>query len=243
MDHRALVLNEDSEFKFHCHDGLDCFKKCCRDINIYLTPYDVLRMKNFLRISSEEFLEKYTLTVPVQQPGFPLVQIKMSEEDNLNCPFITTKGCGVYQERSWSCRIAPVDMLGEGKYSFCFDSTRCHGLTEIKAQTIKEWILDQGLEIYEEMEQGFKEIPEHLKLTSDLEADEKIIKLFFMACYDLDKFRYFLMNNPYLYEKIHLTEEILDRIRVDDVQLMKFSFKMLSSQPNWIKDLPSGALN
>lgn len=235
MDHRDLVLDEDSEFKFHCHDGLDCFKKCCRDINIFLTPYDVLRMKNFLGLSSGEFLEKYTLTVPVHHLSF--VQIKMSEEDNLKCPFITPKGCRVYQERPWSCRIAPVDMLDGGKYSFIFESSRCHGLNETKAQTIKEWVRDQGLEIYEEMEQEFKEISEHLKFTGDLEADEKITKLFFMACYDLDKFRKLIMKNPSLYEKMNLNEEIVEQIRHDDVQLMKFGFKLLSSGTDWLKDL------
>ena len=243
MDHRDLVLDEDSEFKFHCHDGLDCFKKCCRDINIFLTPYDVLRMKNFLGLSSGEFMEKYTLTIPVNNPGFSIVQIKMSEEDNLKCPFVTPKGCRVYPERSWSCRIAPVDMLGGGKYSFVFESSHCHGLNETKAQTIKEWVRDQGLEIYEEMEQGFSEITEHLKLTGDWETDNKISKLFFMACYDLDKFKSFLINNPSLYGEMNLTEELLDRIRHDDVQLMKFGFKLLSSGTDWLKDVSTSGLD
>ena len=93
------------------------------------------------------------------------------------------------------------------------------------------------------MEQGFKEIPEHLKLTGDRVTDEKyikLIKLFFMACYDLDKFRDFLMNNPSLYEEMNLNEEILDRIRHDDVQLMKFGFKLLSPGPDRLKDLSTG---
>jgi len=242
MDHRDLVLGEDDEFRFHCHDGLDCFKKCCRDINICLTPYDVLRMKNFLGLSSGEFLDKYTIKVPVHHSGFSIVQIKMSEEDNLKCPFITPKGCRVYPERSWSCRIAPVDMLGGGKYSFAFESSRCHGLNEAKTQTIKEWVRDQGLEIYEEMEQGFSEIPKHLKLAVNRETDEKIIKLAFMACYDLDKFRSFLLDNPSLCEKMDINEEILNQIKHDDVQLMKFGFKLLSSGPERLKDLLTGGV-
>lgn len=243
MDHRYIVLEEDSEFKFHCHDGLDCFKKCCRDISIYLTPYDVLRMKNFLGLTSGEFLKKYTLKVNVPQTGFSVVHIKMSEEDNLKCPFITPKGCGIYLERPWSCRIAPVDMLGGGKYSFVFESSRCHGLKETKAQTIKEWVRDQGLEIYEEMEKGFKEIPKYLKLTGNKETDEKISKLSFMACYDLDKFRNLLMNSPSLIGKMNVNEEILHGIRQDDVQLMKFGFKLLSSGPDRLKALLIDELN
>ncbi|MDQ7092622.1 YkgJ family cysteine cluster protein [Desulfosporosinus sp. PR] len=240
MDHRRLVLKEDSEFNFHCHDGLDCFKKCCRDINIFLTPYDVLRMKNFLGLSSGEFLENYTLKVHIPQTGFSVVQIKMSEADNLKCPFITPKGCRVYPERPWSCRIAPVDMLGGGKYSFVFESSRCHGLNETKAQTVKEWVQDQGLLIYEEMEQGFKEIPHHLKLTADQETDERIAKLSFTVCYDLDNFKDFLMTHRELFKAMNLEfdEEALDRISHDDVQLMKFGFKLLSLGSDQLKDLP-----
>lgn len=238
MNHRQLSLDENSEFKFHCHDGLDCFKKCCRDINIFLTPYDVLRMKNYLGISSGEFLESYTLKVQAPHTGFTLVQIKMLEEDNLKCPFITAKGCQVYRERPWSCRIAPVDMLGGGKYSFIFDSSRCHGLEESKTQTVKEWLRDQGLKIYEEMEQGFNEIPNHLKLTGDKVRDKTISDLFFMACYDLDKFRSFLLQNPYILERMNLSEELLQGIRRDDLQLMKFGFKLLSSGAGVLRELP-----
>lgn len=187
-------------------------------------------------------LDKYTIKVPVHHSGFSIVQIKMSEEDNLKCPFITPKGCRVYPERSWSCRIAPVDMLGGGKYSFAFESSRCHGLNEAKTQTIKEWVRDQGLEIYEEMEQGFSEIPKHLKLAVNRETDEKIIKLAFMACYDLDKFRSFLLDNPSLCEKMDINEEILNQIKHDDVQLMKFGFKLLSSGPERLKDLLTGGV-
>lgn len=237
MNHRQLVLDENSEFQFHCHDGLECFKQCCRDINIYLTPYDVLRMKNSLGLPSGEFLERYTLNVQAPHTGFTFVQIKMSEEDNLKCPFITGKGCQVYQERPWSCRIAPVDMLGAGKYSFIFESSRCHGLNEPKVQTIKEWIKDQGLEIYDEMEEGFNEISEHLKLSGDKVRDQKIGKLFFLACYDLDKFRSLLMKNPYVFEKMHLSQELIAEIRQDDVKLMKFGFKLLSSGAGSLNDL------
>ena len=39
-------LKEDAEFNFACHPGVSCFNQCCSDVNIFLTPYDVLRLKN-----------------------------------------------------------------------------------------------------------------------------------------------------------------------------------------------------
>ena len=43
-------MNLDSTFRFSCHPGVACFNRCCADVNIFLTPYDVLRMKNRLGI-------------------------------------------------------------------------------------------------------------------------------------------------------------------------------------------------
>ena len=48
-----MQLGLDNRFKFRCHKGVDCFTKCCRGINIVLTPYDIIRLKNRLQLSSE----------------------------------------------------------------------------------------------------------------------------------------------------------------------------------------------
>ena len=50
----------DSKFKFRCHKDIKCFTKCCSNIDILLTPYDVLRLKKRLKLSSAEFLSNYT---------------------------------------------------------------------------------------------------------------------------------------------------------------------------------------
>lgn len=57
-DYPRLTL-EDS-FSFQCCQSLECFTRCCNDVTIVLTPYDVIRMKQALHVDSSEFLEKYT---------------------------------------------------------------------------------------------------------------------------------------------------------------------------------------
>jgi hypothetical protein len=57
--HGLTVLSPEDSFRFACHDGLDCFTRCCRDITIFLTPYDILRLKNDLGLSSQEFLREF----------------------------------------------------------------------------------------------------------------------------------------------------------------------------------------
>ncbi len=51
-------LKLDEDFTFACHKGLECYTSCCRDVTIMLTPYDVLRMKKALGLTSNQFLEK-----------------------------------------------------------------------------------------------------------------------------------------------------------------------------------------
>ncbi len=61
------VLTPEDHFHFECHQRLDCFTRCCRNITIFLTPYDILRMKNVLKITSGDFLTSYTDMVPPHQ--------------------------------------------------------------------------------------------------------------------------------------------------------------------------------
>ena len=47
-------------FSFACHPGVSCFYKCCHEIDVILTPVDIMGMKTALNIRSDEFLKKYT---------------------------------------------------------------------------------------------------------------------------------------------------------------------------------------
>lgn len=233
-------MGADSKFKFSCHEGLGCFKKCCRDISIFLTPFDALRLKNKLKLSSGEFLDRYTVPFTAGYAGFPLFFIKMVEEDELRCPFITAKGCGVYAERPWSCRMAPVEIRGDGLYGFCFDSSHCHGLKESKEQTVREWMEEQGTAACESVDQAFNEIPLRLKPSGQKELDRLMVKAFHMACYDLDRFRKFIFETPFL-EVYPVSEERVRAIKEDDVELLQFGFRWLMSELSSVAGLEKAA--
>lgn len=222
------TLRLDDKFKFACHPGLECFGRCCRDINIFLSPYDVLRLKNSLGLTSTEFLRKYVIRHTVPYSGFPVVQLRMREDEGLLCPFITAGGCAVYAERPWSCRMAPVEIHGKGIYGFCFDAAFCRGLDEDKEQTVREWMRGQEMEVYDELESLFKEIPLKLKFTGDRELDKALAELFFTACYDLDRFRRLVSDKGFL-SAFKVPAEIAETIMADDVELMKFGFRWLVS--------------
>ena len=55
------ILNSNEKFCFACHTGVPCFTECCRQLDLTLTPYDTLRLKNRLKLHSGTFLEQYVI--------------------------------------------------------------------------------------------------------------------------------------------------------------------------------------
>ncbi len=101
-------LSLDSSFTFRCAPGISCFNLCCRDLNQFLTPYDILRLKRHFGMTSSDFLRRYTAVHTGPQTGLPVVTLKPKEKVFLTCPFVVPEGCLVYENRPSSCRIYPL---------------------------------------------------------------------------------------------------------------------------------------
>lgn len=214
-------------FRFNCHLGVSCFTQCCRDITVVLTPYDVLRLKNRVGISSDEFLERYVITIPKETRLIPMVILKMNEVDK-RCPFVTEDGCTVYQDRPWPCRMYPLDMEGDGTFHTVSNASRCLGLNEKDEWKIMDWLGEQGVTPYEEMNEHFSKVIIPLQV-QELEIDNpQITKMVFMSLYNLDRFRDFVFKSSFL-DRFEVEEpERISRIKEDDTELLKFAF-------DWIK--------
>ena len=74
-------LSKESRFKFSCHKNVPCFNECCGDVNIFLTPYDVIRLKRSLGITSTEFLSKYTILPFDKNLKYPVILLKMGDDE------------------------------------------------------------------------------------------------------------------------------------------------------------------
>ena len=94
----------DSRFRFGCHAGVSCFNVCCRQLEMILYPYDIIRLKKRLGISSDEFLRQYTQLGQGAHPFFPAVMMRMADNPEQTCPFLGDEGCTVYEDRPTSCR-------------------------------------------------------------------------------------------------------------------------------------------
>ncbi len=213
-------------FQFHCGPDVLCYTRCCRDVNIVLTPYDVLRMKNALEISSRQFLDQYAAVVRKENQLIPLVVLKMDEKTK-KCPFVSEQGCAIYEDRPWPCRMFPLEMNDDGTFSIVRDRQFCRGFETDQKLIISDWLLDQGVPIYDEMNALFTEVISPLKAEA-LDIDNpQVFKMTFMALYNLDKFRDFVFNSTFL-KRFEVDSVTIEKIKRRDIELLKFAF-------DWVK--------
>ena len=77
MNDEISAIGIDDSFTFSCSGEVPCFNECCRDLNQFLTPYDILCLKNGLAVPSGKFLETYTLQHTGPGTGLPVVTVPM----------------------------------------------------------------------------------------------------------------------------------------------------------------------
>jgi hypothetical protein len=223
---KPIRMDADHVFQFNCSPGVPCFTKCCQDVTIVLTPYDVLRLKNGLGVSSDEFLDKYTVILPKEKRLIPMVVLRMDEETK-RCPFVSERGCGVYEDRPWPCRMFPLDMNDDGSFGKTADTSLCQGFSEERKHAISEWLLEQGVPIYDEMNALFTQVTSPLR-AQELDIDNpKVYQMTFMTLYNLDKFRDFVFKSTFL-DRFKVDEVTVEKIKRRDIELLKFAF-------DWIK--------
>ena len=228
-------LGPDDTFRFACHPGVSCFNRCCGDVNIFLSPYDVLRMKKRLGMTSTEFLDKYTL-LPVQKDmQFPAVLLRMKDDEGKSCSFLTDKGCGIYPDRPWPCRMYPLGLAAQKdtpdgwrgeRFYFLLREDVCQGFGEPREWTVREWLDDQGIDAYDVWGESFKELTLHKFFEEGGVLPPEKMQMFFTACYDLDKFREFVFNTTLL-QRFEVDEDFVEEMRYDDEALLRFAFLWL----------------
>jgi hypothetical protein len=225
-------LGPDDRFTFHCDPTIDCFGHCCQDVSILLTPYDVLRMKTALKMSSTEFMEKYTSIAYSAEKRVPVVFLKMNEGDK-KCQFVSEKGCGIYSNRPWACRMYPLGMAERStsdgaaeRFYFVVKEDLCHGHGKGCECSVSEFIDSQRVEPYDVMQSPFRRLlaaaAEHKEaLTTDQCA------MYYMALYDLDRFRRFVFETRFL-SLFDLDEARIDALRTDDEELLELAVEWLA---------------
>ncbi len=228
-------LKPDEKFNFRCHAGLSCFNRCCRNLNLFLYPYDVMRLKNSLQIDSDEFLDRYVDIVLREGNHFPEVLLKMAEDEKHSCCFLTPQGCRVYPDRPDTCRSFPMEkgsVSSKGKAQLVYflrPPEFCEGGGDAETHTPESWTNDQEAQAYERMTIQWAQLKQMFAADpwgSDGPNGPKG-KMAFMAAYNLDRFRQFIFESSFL-NRYKVKSALLKKMRTDDQQLLNFAFE-------WIK--------
>ncbi len=235
MDNQFVAIGPDDFFTFSCGPHVPCFNGCCRDLNQFLTPYDIMRLKNHTGLSYREFLERYAVQHTGPETGLPVVRLRQDPADSLKCPFVTPEGCGVYENRPSSCRIYPLARAVSrnretgvvAEHFMLLKEPHCRGFESGEKQTVRQWMEDQGLPFYNQTNDLLMEIISAKNRFLPGPLDLKSARLFHMACYDLDDFRKNIFDKGEL-EASDFDQELFDLARTgDDVALLKISLAWL----------------
>jgi Fe-S-cluster containining protein len=226
-------LAPDETFNFKCHSGLACFNQCCRNLNLFLYPYDVLRLSRCLEIDTDAFIDRHVDIVLREDYYFPEVLLKMDENDERTCPFLTDGGCRVYTDRPDSCRTFPVEQgalfdAATGRHTvvhFFRPPDFCLGQHESTQWTVATFEQDQEAHRYHEMTLRWAAI--RRLFDNDPWGDEgprgSRAKMAFMATYNLDRFREFVFGSSFL-KRYRVKPALQKKLRVSDSALLLFGF-------------------
>jgi hypothetical protein len=230
-----VKLTANSRLKFRCHKDVKCFTACCSNVSIALPPFDLMRIKKRLGISTGEFLEKYGDIQVLEKTLLPVVTLRMRDDEKKSCPFVTPDGCTIYEDRPNICRYYPMGMAtlrkkdteaGKDEFYFLVKEDHCLGFEEDKEWTIGEWRKDQGADLYDEMNRGWMEVLIKKKSFGQHEFPEDKNKMFFLVSTDLDAFRLFVFETSFL-QIYDIPDEKIEKLRTDDNELLKFGYEWL----------------
>ncbi len=221
--------------QFSCHKGIGCWNACCSNIDISLTPYDILRLKKRLELSSAEFLTKYTVPYEMEKDDIAGVKFR-PVEGGTACQFMRPEGCSVYEDRPTACRYYPVALVSMRKQDEYVDrdsyaivkEDHCKGHAEPRRLSIDEYRNEQGVVEYDELARGWRQLILKKKSSGPTigKPSLKSRQLFFMACYDADQFRAFVASDAFG-ELFALPLEERKALVSDDVALLQFGFRFL----------------
>ena len=225
------------EIQFRCRKGIACWNACCSNIDISLTPYDILRLKHRLGITLDRVPRRVHRALRDGEGRHRRRQAAARSRAARACQFMTPEGCGVYEDRPTACRYYPVALLSMRRQDE-YDRPRflCAGEGSAlprprRAARAHHRRLPRGT--------GPGGVRRARPRLAPADPEEEIapgptigkpskrsLQLFFMACYDIDRFRAFVASDGFA-ELFDLPADEMQKILADDAELMLFGFRFL----------------
>jgi hypothetical protein len=187
-------------------------------------------------MSAGDFIDHYTDVVLRPDQAFPDVLLKMSDNEEKTCPFLTDAGCSVYPDRPDTCRTFPVEqglLFEHGTkprpVSFFRPPDFCLGRHESQIHTTVSWATDQEADSHNRMTALFAEVRQLFESNPPFGAEGpggSRGKMAFMALYNVDAFRSFVFESSF-FKRYKVKDELKKKIRRNDVEMMLFGFEFV----------------
>jgi len=162
--------------------------------------------------------------------------IKLRTTDSGACLFMTDEGCSVYENRPTACRYYPSGLLSmraidknvDERSFLLIKEDHCKGHDEDQTQTVQEYREKQGVVDYDDYNREWYVIVLKKRSTGPAigKPSEMSLQLFFMASYDMDRFRRFVTSDSFR-KTYNLGDEFFKVVDNDDLALMQFGFKLM----------------
>jgi hypothetical protein len=174
----------------------------------------------------------------LEKTDIPVITLKLLDDEIRSCPFVKDEGCIIYEDRPTTCRYYPLGVgslshkegSDESEFFFFVNEPHCLGFEEEKKWDVREWRNNQGVDIHDEINAGWTDlIVLKRSFPSNIKLSEQSKQMFFLACYNIDKFKKFVFESTFL-EVYKIEEAIIEKIKDDEIELLKFGFK-------WLKDI------
>jgi len=179
-------------------------------------------------------LEQFTETVIDPHSRFALVRLKMDDNPAQTCPFLAESGCTIYGDRPAACRLYPLGRMatwlkkeGDAKEKFfVVRESHCLGFDADREWTLEEWLSHEGIREYNENNDPWLDIVTSNKGLGDRRDLPRKHQMFFMASYNLDRFRDFIFGTRF-FERFEVPHPLIRQLAQDDMALLSFGFKWL----------------
>ena len=146
------------------------------------------------------------------------------------------EGCGVYTDRPTVCRYYPVALLqirqkegvgSQQNYSMITED-HCKGHLEDRKITIGDYRTEQGVAEYDDHNAEWYQLILKKKSAGPSVGRPPMasLRLFFIASYDIDTFRRFVLSENFRNTYV-LPEEFYAEVEKDDLELLRFAYRFL----------------
>jgi hypothetical protein len=232
---KPTPIPHDQPFRFRCSPQVSCFNDCCRNLNQFLTPYDIVRLKNHLGMNSGAFLKTHCRWHIGPETGLPIVTLKAAEPVHRTCRFLSPQGCTVYAHRPSSCRVYPLIRTvgyrpgtGETPEAYLLlKEPHCRGFETPDEQTVAEWVAGQGLAEYNRHNDELMAFISRKRRLRPGPLDGPGRKQVFTALYDLDALRKSIVKEGKL-EGLDIGSGEMAAVTADDLALLKLGIRWLT---------------